>query len=63
MEIDPALAAVTGALVTVAGLFYRALLQRAESAEEDADFWRDKALESTALAQIATDVAEKAGKP
>lgn len=58
MEIDPALVAVAGALSTVAGLLYRQLLQRAERAEEDADYWRDKALESHGLAQIATDVAE-----
>ena len=59
MEIDPALVAVAGALSTVAGLLYRQLLQRAERAEEEADYWRDKALESTGLAQIATDEAEK----
>jgi hypothetical protein len=59
MQIDPALVAVAGALSTVAGLLYRQLLQRAERAEEDADYWRDKALASTGQAQIATDVAEK----
>lgn len=63
MELDPALAAVVGALSTVAGLLYRQLLQRAERAEEDADYWRDKALESMSLAQIATDVAEKRSTP
>lgn len=61
MEIDPALVAVAGALSTVAGLLYRQLLQRAERAEEDADYWRDKALVNHGLAQIATDAAEKRG--
>jgi hypothetical protein len=59
MEIDPALVAVAGALSTVAGLLYRQLLQRADVAEKDRDFWRDKALENIGLAAIATDVAEK----
>jgi len=63
MEIDPALVAVAGALSTVAGLLYRQLLQRAVAAEEESDFWRDKALENIGLAAIATDVAEKQSKP
>ena len=63
MEIDPALVAVAGALSTVAGLLYRQLLQRAERAEEDADYWRDEALKNIGLAAIATDVAEKRSRP
>ena len=58
MPLDPALVAVVGALTTVSGLFYRALVQRAERAERDADFWRDRALDGTGLAEIAADVAE-----
>lgn len=49
------LAVVAGALTTVAGLLYRELLRRAVDAEADADFWRDQALKSTALADIAAE--------
>lgn len=49
------LAAVAGALVTVVGLFYRELLRRAVAAEEEADFWRDRALAAQGLAEIAAE--------
>lgn len=58
MEIDPALVAVAGALSTVAGLLYRAMLHRAERAEEEAQFWRDKALAQIGMTAIAIDAAE-----
>ncbi len=54
-----ALIAVAGALSTVAGLLYRELVRRAVDAETEADFWRDRALAGTSLAEQATDVAEK----
>jgi len=57
--MDPIYVALGGVISTLATLFWRELVKRAERAERDADFWRDKALEGTALAEIATDVAER----
>lgn len=37
MAIDPALAAVTGALVTVVGVFYKFLLDRLKRSEDRED--------------------------
>lgn len=59
MEIDPALIAVAGALSTVAGLLYRSLLLRAERAEADAKFWRDRALAQVGMTSIAIKEAER----
>lgn len=53
--IDPVVAAVAGALVTVAGLFYRNLLQQLAEEKAESKFWRDRALNSQALAEIAVD--------
>ena len=61
MEIDPALAAVTGALVTVAGILYRLLLQRISELTKERNDYRDRYLNAIGLASIATDEAEKRG--
>ena len=57
--MDPATVAVAGALSSVAALLYRQLLLRAERAEADALYWRERALTQMGLADIATDVAER----
>lgn len=57
--LDAYLAAVTGALTTVAGLLYRALLHRAERAEADAHYWRERYLASLGIAGMALDEAER----
>lgn len=59
MEIDPALVAVAGALSTVAGLLYRNMLHRAERAEADARFWRDRALAQVGMTTMAIEEAER----
>lgn len=59
MEIDPAIIGVAGALSTVAGLLYRQLLLRAEHAEADARFWRDRALAQAGLTTLAIEEAER----
>lgn len=61
--IDPIVAAVAGALVTVVGLFYRHLLQEKAKCEADALFWREQALRGTGLSEIATEQAERNGAP
>lgn len=60
MTLDPALIAVVSAIVTLAGLFYRHLLKQIEDEKADKLFWRDRALHLQALAEMATDEAEKA---
>jgi len=57
--VDPALVAVAGALSTVAIALYRELLARAARCEKEAAFWRDRALHLQALAEIATDEADR----
>ena len=57
--MDPIVVAVTGALTTVVGLFYRALLQRAEKAEKDAEFWRGKFFSQLGMTDLALDEAER----
>lgn len=59
MQIDPTVVAVAGALSTVAGLLYRALLQRAEKAEKDAEFWRGKFFGQLGMTDLALDEAER----
>ena len=59
MEIDPLLVAVTGALTTVAGMFYRHLLKEKEEDRAEIVFWRDRALIGTGLAEIAEAEAER----
>jgi len=63
LQIDPTLVAVAGALSTVAGLLYRALLHRAERAEDDALFWRERYLASMGFAGMALDEAERRSEP
>lgn len=61
--IDPVVAAVAGALVTVAGLFYRFLLQQLAEEKAESKYWRDYALREVGLADIATEQAEQAAPP
>lgn len=58
--MDPAVlyAGAIAALGTVAGFYRLELIRRAERAEAEVVFWRDKALGGMGLAVIATDVAE-----
>lgn len=60
--MDPwqALALVVGAIVTLAGVFYRHLLKQISKLEAEVTFWRDRALRMQALAEMATDHADKA---
>ena len=57
--MDPIYIALGGAVSALAGLIYKDLTSRVKSAEEDRDFWREKALTAMGLAEIATDVARK----
>lgn len=63
--MDPAIiiGAVATALSTVAGLLYRELLRRAEAAEQNAIYWRDRAILSQGLSELSTDEAERRRKP
>ena len=62
MTLDPALLAVVSAIVTLAGIFYRHLLKQISEEKADKLFWRDRALHLQALAEIATEEAEKANQ-
>lgn len=57
--ISPELGVVVGALVTVAGLYYRHLLATIADLKAEVVYWREKALAGTGLAEIATEQAEK----
>lgn len=59
MTVSPELLAVIGALVTVVGLYYRSLLSQIAEEKREAEFWRDKALGATGLAELATDEADR----
>jgi hypothetical protein len=56
--VTPELGVVVGAIVTLAGLFYRHLLKQLEDERAEKVFWRDRALEGVGLAEIATEQAE-----
>ena len=57
--MDPIYVALGTAITGLAGVVYRTLDQRAKRAEDEALFWREKALTAMGLAEIATDVARK----
>jgi len=57
--MDPIYVALGGAITGLAGLLYRHLLKEKEEDKAEIVFWRDRALEGTGLAEIATDVAER----
>lgn len=57
--MTPELFAVVGAIVTLAGIFYRHLLKQLAEEKAEKLYWRDRALEGTSLAEIATEQAEK----
>ena len=63
MQSDPIVVAVTGALTTVVGLFYKSLLSRAEKAEREVAFWRDKYLGQRGMTDLALDEAERRATP
>lgn len=60
--MTPELGVVVGAIVTLAGLFYRHLLKQIEDEKAEKLFWRDRALHLQALAEMATDEASKQAK-
>ena len=57
--LDPIVIALAGAVSGLAGILYKALIQRAEKAETDAAFWREKALGQLGMTDLALDEAEK----
>jgi hypothetical protein len=57
VEIDPVVAALAGAIVTMAGLFYRHLLQQLHDLESKVVFWRDRYLDALAKAEIGAEHA------
>ena len=57
--LDPIVIALAGAVSTLAGILYRALIHRAEKAEKDASFWRDKFFGQLGMTDLALDEAEK----
>ena len=57
--MDPIYLALGGAVVSLAGVVFRLQEVARKRAEEDALFWRDRALRSTGLAEVATAEAEK----
>lgn len=57
--MDPIILALGGTVSALAGVIFRIQEQRAKRAEEAELYWRDKALTSMGLAQMAVDVAEK----
>lgn len=59
MTISPELAAVITALLAVVGLYYRTLLKQIEEEKAEAEYWREKALASIGLSEIATEQAER----
>lgn len=58
MQIDPVVAAVVGALVTVVGLFYRHLLAQQAKCDAEVTFWRMRYFEALGRAELATDHAK-----
>lgn len=50
--------ALGGVVSTLAAVVFRLQEQRAKKAEEGEVYWREKALTSMGLAQMAVDVAE-----
>ena len=59
MEIDPVVAAVVGALVTVTGIYYRDLLKQLADAKAEISYWRDRYFGALARSELAADEAEK----
>lgn len=59
MQINPELIAVVGAIVTLAGIFYRHLLKQLEDEREECRFWREYALREVGL----TELIEETPKP
>lgn len=57
--IDPIVVAVSGALVTVVGLFYRDLLRQRERCEAEVAFWRDRYFGVLVKAEIVVDEVAK----
>lgn len=55
--VDPVIAAVVGALVTVVGLFYRDLLAQRAKCESESRFWRDRYFGALAKAEIGAEQA------
>lgn len=63
MEIDPVVASLAGAIVTLAGVIFRLQTQRAERAEREAAEWRERYMGFAGIADFAIDQAErKAGR-
>lgn len=57
--IDPVTTALAGALVTLAGLFYRDLLRQIADHKAEVKFWRTRYFGALGRAEVAADEAVK----
>ena len=57
--IDPVVAALATAIVSIAGVLYRELVKRAERCEAEASFWRDRYLGMVGVAEVAVDAVKR----
>lgn len=57
--IDPVTTVLAGAIVTLAGLFYRHLLQQIAKGEAETKYWRTRYFQALGRAEIAADKADE----
>jgi len=60
VDINPEVAAVVGALVTVSGLLYRHLLAEKAKCDAEVTYWRRRYFRSLARSELVTDEADDA---
>ena len=56
---DPAVVALAGAIVTLAGIFYRHLLQEKAKADSEAVYWRNRYFGVLGRTELAADEAAR----
>lgn len=61
--MDPVVAALAGAVTTLAGIVYRLLIARAEKAEKSAATWEERYFRQIGMTDLALDEAEKRREP